>query len=73
MAIRRAERAARLLPGESRLSGQETAKYTKDLLAGLEEIAVRQRQHRLVELLKAAAVEADRLTRLPEKIRASGQ
>jgi hypothetical protein len=68
-----AERVKRLLANESRLSGQETARYTKDLLAGLEEIAVRQRQHRLVELLQAAALEADRLAHMPEKIRTSGQ
>lgn len=73
MAIRPAERVARLLPGESRLPGRETAKYTKDLLVGLGEIAVRQRQHRLAELLEAAGVEADRLARLPEKVPASGK
>jgi hypothetical protein len=53
------------LTSSSRLSARETASYTKDLLAGLRSIALRQRHQRLAELLDAAAAEAERLTQEP--------
>ncbi|HEY4115021.1 MAG TPA: hypothetical protein VGM17_13285 [Rhizomicrobium sp.] len=43
------------------VSASETANYTKDLLDGLRAMAIRQRHHRLAELLDAAAAEAERL------------
>lgn len=43
------------------LTLHDTASYTHEMLRSLEKLAVQQNQPRLAELLRAAAVEADRL------------
>ena len=61
MAVNNLARASGATRGAAKLSSRDTAAYARDLLKALKVIADGQRQHRLAELLEAAAAEADRL------------
>ena len=64
MRLQSAEQIATRVP---EFSGREIALYSRDMLEGLESMAIRHNHRRLAELLHAAAPEAARLASIPEE------
>jgi hypothetical protein len=62
IAMPKAARAHKGSQPQTAISAIESAAYARDLLGGLGAMAARHRQYRLVELLQAAADEAERLS-----------